>query len=177
MTRSRDDGGDSYGFRAMGRGRLGVRVDDLSADLGSYFDLPDGKGALILEVLEDTPAERAGLKAGDVLIQVGERKISGSSDLVEALHDAGKGRISLTVVRKGAKRTLQTELDDAPRAFRPGPGHDMTGMRPRNGRVVIPDVRREVRREPADDRQDIQELRQQLRELQEKLDKLEGDRP
>jgi C-terminal processing protease CtpA/Prc len=159
MMHWHDDGEHTYVFRSMGRGRMGIRVEDLNADLGSYFSKPDGKGALILEVLKDTPAERAGLKAGDVITRIGDHDIAGSDDVVEALGDAPKGPISVTVLRKGAKRTFSPELEAEPRAVRVGPGHDMMVFRPH----------------AAPDRQDeVQRLRDQVRELEERLDKLES---
>jgi serine protease Do len=171
--------GQSFVFRGMGRGRLGVRLEDLGSDLGSYFDVPGGGGALVVEVMKDTPAERAGLKAGDVLTQIGDRKISDSDDVVEALRDAPEGKISITAVRKGASRTIEAELDEAPRRFRMGPGRDMMVLRPRDRRLLVPEVRREARREArrgVQEDQSLRELREELRELREKLDKLEGDR-
>lgn len=182
------DGDGLFNFRTMGRGRLGVRVESLNSDLGSYFDAPDGKGALILEVLSDTPADRAGLKAGDVVVQIGDDKIADADDVVEALSDAPEGKISVTVMRKGTQRTFEAELEEGPRAFRGGRGGDVMVMRPRgrDQRIVIPEIRRDLQREMQRERrearrgagesEELRELRQELRELQEKLDRMEGDR-
>ena len=48
-------------FTSMDRGRLGVRIESLNPGLGDYFGLKDGKGALVVDVVKDTPASRAGL--------------------------------------------------------------------------------------------------------------------
>jgi len=176
------DDPNNFVFRGMGRGRLGVRVEDLNDDLGSYFDVPEGRGALVVEVLKDTPAERAGLKAGDVITEVGDRKISDSDDLVKALRESPKGRLSVTAVRKGHPKSFDAELEDAPRAMRFGPGqHDMTLMRPHGDRrIVVPNVRRDVRRgvreDSGDSDDELRQLREEVRQLREKLDQLEEDR-
>jgi membrane-associated protease RseP (regulator of RpoE activity) len=59
-------GGFMGALGTASRGRLGVRIESLNPKLGDYFGLKDGKGVLVLEVLKDTPAERAALEAGGV---------------------------------------------------------------------------------------------------------------
>src|SRR5262245_27750054 len=61
------DNGDWTMLRGMGRGRLGVQIQDLNSGLGEALDVPGGRGVLVVKVIEDTPAERAGMKAGDVI--------------------------------------------------------------------------------------------------------------
>jgi membrane-associated protease RseP (regulator of RpoE activity) len=150
---------DGNGFTMLGRGRLGVRIEDLDGELGSYFNVPGNAGALVVEVLDDTPAAKAGLKAGDVITRVGDETVKDTNDLQRAVRDA-EGPTSLTVVRKGASRTLSVDLGEAPRVMRmhrSGPGD----------RVVIRGNRDELRRE-------LEELREELRELRRELE--EGDR-
>jgi len=142
----------------MGRGRLGVRVESLNADLGSYFGVPDGKGVLIVEVMKDTPAEKAELKAGDVITRVGDRAVEDAEELVRALpEDAGK--VPLSVVRKGAKRTVQVELDRPERAVRiRRGGPDMIRVRDFQ---PGPELRRE-----------LEDLRRQVEELRREIDRM-----
>jgi C-terminal processing protease CtpA/Prc len=170
----RGEGG--FVMRGMGRGRLGVRVEDMNDDLGSYFE-SDG-GALVVEVLKDTPAQRAGLKAGDVITRVGDEKITSADDLVEALRGAPAGSVSLTVSRKGQERTLEARLEESPRSLRTlRPGRDMMVLRPRDRRVVsprTPEARREFRDE-SEMREEIRRLREELRDLQQKLNQLENE--
>jgi serine protease Do len=158
MMRWHDDGNHMYMFRSMGRGRLGVRVESLNSDLGSYFDKSDGKGAVIVEVLKDTPADRAGLKAGDVITQIGDHDIDASDDVVQALDDAPKGPVSITVMRRGQTRKFSAELEASPRAYRVGPGRDLTVVRPQNSTKD----------------EEVQRLRDQVKELEDRLDKLES---
>ncbi len=165
-----DDAGTIM-LRSMGRGRLGVRIQDLNADLGEALGVPDGKGVLVTEVLEDTPAARVRLKAGDVITQVADRAVDDVNDLHRALQDR-EGRVRITVVRRGARRTVEPELAARPEVMR---------LRRGDGtRVRIPDIRTRVLREHLDsdaERRDLEgqlrELRQELRDLRQKLEAME----
>ncbi len=97
-----------------GRASLGVRVEDLNPDLGKYFGVEDGRGVLILEVLEDSPAEDAGLKAGDVILQLEDEKINDVDDLLDVLEDYDPGdEVTVEILRHGKKREFHVELDDS----------------------------------------------------------------
>ena len=139
------------------RGRLGVHVQDLNPDLGSYFGVPDGKGVLVTEVMSETPAEKAGLKAGDVITKVGDRAVADSDDLVSALRGADK-KVMLTIRRKNASRTIESELRDPTVRYRRGP------MAYR-----APEIR--IQRDVPDDvRRELDDLRRELRDLKSKLE-------
>lgn len=160
-------------MRFMSRGRLGVRVQDLNPDLGSYFGVPDGKGVLITEVMKDTPAEKAGLKAGDVITRVGTHEVKDPGELVEALPSA-EGKVSLTVVRKGSRRTIEAELGKAEGMMRvrrgTGPGQNFTwrsdGGQGSN-RIQIRDLRGD-----ADMRRQMEELRRQVEQLRAEIERM-----
>ena len=145
-----------------GRGRLGVRVQDLNPDLGSYFGVNDGKGVLVVEVLKDTPAEKAGLKAGDVITKAGDRAVQDSEDLVRALRDADK-KVTLTIMRKNASRTIESELRESP-LIRMRHDGDMSW---RDGDIRIHRVQRDI---PDDVRREIDDLRRELRDLKTKVE-------
>jgi serine protease Do len=161
-----DDGDSHFYFDGMpglamfgGRGRLGVRVQNLNPDLGGYFGVPDGKGVLVVEVLKDTPAEKAGLKAGDVITKVGDKAVQDSDDLVSALRDADK-KVTLTIRRKNASRTIESELrDSAMRMRREG------SMSWRDGDLHI----HRITTDSDDVRRELDELRRELRDLKTKL--------
>ena len=157
-----DDAMPGFAMLSGGRGRLGVRIENLSPDLGSYFGVADGKGVLVLEVFKETPAEKAGLKAGDVITKAGDRKVEDSDDLVSALRDAEK-KVTLTVMRQKASRTIESELREKPAMrFRyDGP------MSYRDGDVRIRRVQREM---PDDVRRELDDLRRELRDLKTKLE-------
>jgi hypothetical protein len=91
--------------------RLGINAQDLDGQLGAYFGAPDGKGVLVTEVLPDTPAEKAGLKAGDVITRVEGKQIGTTSDLRENLRaKSATGDITLNILRRGSAMTLRVKL-------------------------------------------------------------------
>jgi predicted metalloprotease with PDZ domain len=150
------------------RGRLGVRIESLNPGLGDYFGLKDGKGALVLEVLKDTPAQRAGLEPGDVITRVDQEAVANGTDLVEALRGKA-GRVALRVVRHGTPRTIEAELERTEptrtRVFGAG-----LGNRPGVQKRII--LRRTDR---GDLRHELDLLKQQLDELRQRLDEQQGD--
>ena len=162
------DGSSMPMMMMMGRGRLGVRVDDLNQDLGTYFSVPDGKGALVTQVIEDTPAARAGMKAGDVILRVGTKSVKDTEELTRAIRAADEGKTSLTVMRKGAKRTFDVELGRAPRAMWRDLNLGPMGFGDDGDHMTI--HRHSVDRSDSDE---LRQLRDEVRMLRERLEKLE----
>lgn len=168
------DSGDMPGLMALpvGRGRLGVRIESLTADLASAIGSPDTRGVFVIEVMKDTPAEKAGLKAGDVITAVDGKAVDDSDDLVRALRDE-KGRVSLAVTRRGARRTVEAELNDSPQVFRwnraDGPmGFGRMGDDGKSYRFrVAPDAKGD-----SELRDELKELREQLRDLRRQLEEM-----
>ena len=157
-----DDAAPGFAMFRGGRGRLGVRVEDLNADLGSYFGVTDGKGALVVEVLKDTPAEKAGVKAGDVITKVGDKAIGNSDDLVRALRSAEK-KVTLTVRRKNAVRTIESELRESPRVMHYRHDAPFAWKEWKDGGI-------RVRVNDDDMRKELDELRKELRDLKTKVE-------
>ncbi len=89
------------------RGYLGVRFQPLTADLARSFGLDSEKGALIASVEKDTPAEKAGLKAGDVIVEYDGRPINDGNELPRyvAATPIDK-KVKLTIVRDGKKQDV-----------------------------------------------------------------------
>ena len=108
-------GGDvSFGFD-NDRGYMGVNLDDLNEQMGEYFGVEDGKGALVTEVVEDSPADKAGLKAGDVIVRLGEKEIDSSSALHKAVADTEpEQQMSVKVLRKGQSKDMSITLGEVP---------------------------------------------------------------
>ena len=116
-------GFDNYNFGGQGliwaqsRTRLGVTVESLSDQLAEYFGAKDGKGVLISEVRDDTPASKAGLKAGDVITAVDGEKVSNVQDLTRAISRKEEGPVNITIIRNQSEQTITVTLEKAePRA-------------------------------------------------------------
>ncbi len=91
---------------------LGVSIMDADADLASYFGVKAGEGVLVTGVVKDTAAEKAGLKAGDVIVAMGDKPVQKSGDVHKALAGLEKGAtLSVTVVRHGKRETLKAVPD------------------------------------------------------------------
>ena len=94
------------------RGRLGVSVQNLGEQLAEYFDV-DG-GALVVSVVEDSPAEAAGIRAGDVITAIADEEVEDPGDLIEALSERDAGPVTVRLVREGQERSITVELEEAP---------------------------------------------------------------
>ncbi|HEX8723145.1 MAG TPA: PDZ domain-containing protein [Pyrinomonadaceae bacterium] len=87
------------------RRRIGVTTTALGKQLADYFGV--SHGVLVSAVEEGSPAEKAGLRAGDVLTEVDGRQVGDADDLVEALSAKEEGEVTLTVVRDRKQRTVR----------------------------------------------------------------------
>lgn len=94
---------------------LGIGAEDLSGQLGAYFGAPDNSGVLVREVHTGTPAEKAGLQAGDVIIQLDGKPIHSLDELRAQLREkSGKKAVNLGILRKGSPLTLPVEIQLPP---------------------------------------------------------------
>ncbi|MDE2878391.1 PDZ domain-containing protein [Candidatus Palauibacter soopunensis] len=112
-------------FYLAGRPRLGANTQSLGDQLAEYFGVEGG--VLVTSVYEDTPAAEGGLRAGDVIVGLGDEDIDDPSDLRRALADLESGEVSVRIVRDGAEQTLTVELEDRERPFRWRRGVDELG--------------------------------------------------
>jgi len=97
-------------LRASGRvqrGRLGVQIDQVSKEVAESLGLSRAQGALVRGVEAGSPAEKAGLEAGDIILKFDGKSIEKSADLPRLVGNTRPGtRSSLTVWRRGAQRDL-----------------------------------------------------------------------
>lgn len=99
-------GGDVI-IRGFGENRqIGVTVTNLSKQLADYFGVAEGKGLLIESVRENSPAAKAGLKAGDVIVEIDGKEVKNSLDMVRALNEKKEGGVNLTIVREKNRQTI-----------------------------------------------------------------------
>lgn len=108
-------------FSTVRGGRLGVHVQSMSTELRGYFGAPEDRGILVSKVVEDSPAAKAGFKAGDVILEVDGDRIADHGDLVRAVSAKPAGsEVMLTVLRDKKKSSLTAKLGDEPQAEGPG---------------------------------------------------------
>jgi len=113
--------------------RIGVSTQNLSQQLADYFGAKDG-GVLITSVSENSPASKAGLKAGDVITAIDGAKVTSPNDLTQGLSKKETGDVTLTIIRDHNTRTVTVTPEKNPNAdlFKTG----RLGTR----RVTIPSV-------------------------------------
>ena len=102
-------------FRHADRGYLGVHLDDLGEQLGEYFNVEGGEGALVTEVVEDSPAQQAGLQAGDVIVSFGDEKVTSSADLHGVIGETKpEQEVTVKIIRKGKRKEIKITLGELP---------------------------------------------------------------
>ncbi len=97
-----------------GRGRLGVTVDTVSDQLAEYFGAPEG-GALVTNVLPDSPAARAGMKAGDVITAIDGQHMHDAADVSRAMSRAlAGGELKVDYLRDKKPGSASVTIEAAP---------------------------------------------------------------
>jgi predicted metalloprotease with PDZ domain len=103
----------------MTRGRLGMALHDLNEGLAGYFGVKKDQGVLVLDVQAGSPAEIAGVKAGDVIVALDGKSITSVQDFRDTISDLAEGdTVSVEVVRKGASRTIELAVSESPGSYR-----------------------------------------------------------
>jgi len=97
------------------RGYVGVYPDEVTADMVEYFDLQGKEGVLVTNVGADTPAEKAEIKRGDVIVEFDGKKITGVDQFRMLAADATPGeKVDVVLVREGRKKTVSLEVGEKP---------------------------------------------------------------
>jgi serine protease Do len=129
------------------RGQLGVLIQDMNQSLAQSFGLPRPEGALVSSVSRDSPAARAGLEPGDVIVSLNGQEIEGSSDLPPRVAALKPGTTAkLEVFRDHHKRDIEVRVGEAkggtPAASQDGGDHtDKLGL---SVRPLTPDEQKQA---------------------------------
>jgi serine protease Do len=134
------------------RGWLGVSIQDLTPEMAKKFGLSAPKGALVAQVVKDSPAEKAGLKRGDVLLSYRGNAIPDSSTLRNEVAGTPSGQeAKVTVWREGKERWFTVKigsLEDATRML-------AASVRERLGVVVRPVTEKEAQKYQLDPQEGV----------------------
>lgn len=110
------------------RGYLGVEIDDLEAGMGEFFATQNGKGAIVMKVLEDSAAAKAGLKTDDIIVEVAGEPVATANDLMNRVARYQPGsKIDVVVLRDGKRKTVAITLDKRPQEVAAAGGGAPTG--------------------------------------------------
>lgn len=142
-----------------GGSRLGVQIQPLTNGLRKYFGVPEDKGVLVSDVVEDSPAEKAGIVAGDVIVSVDGQPISGIGDLIEEISETDPGEsVEIVLIRERVETKLNATVEKAESEhgfeWHHGPGDSSFDFVCPKG-IVDGELQREM-----------SELREELREIE-----------
>lgn len=99
-------------------GFLGVQIQDLSEQLSEYFKVKNGNGVLVSEVVEGSPAAKAGLKAGDIIIKVDDEDIENAGDLTTIIRGyEPEAKVSISIIRDRKKKKLKATLGETEQGY------------------------------------------------------------
>lgn len=177
------------------RGYLGVMSQPISEELAGYFGVKDGKGALVSEVVKDSPAAKLGLQAGDVITKVDGEAIDGPGELMRAVRKIGEAKdVDVEWIREKRVKTGKAAIE-----LREGwaggtggmPGREMREMKSLRGMHELRNMPKRMRsferhppppggadmspRAGGPDRDEMAAMRNEMEALRKELQKLKEE--
>lgn len=93
------------------RGWVGVSIQEISKELSEYYKLEDNEGVLVVEAFEGDPAEKAGIKANDIIIEIDGEKVESNRGLTSLIASKAVGsKIKVKILRDGKKKTFTVKI-------------------------------------------------------------------
>ena len=93
------------------RGYIGIGMQEINPDMAEFFKLENNKGALINHIVEDGPADKAGLKKDDVIIRVGKKDVEDTQDLRNIIgFTAPETDVDFTIIRNGKQKKITVTI-------------------------------------------------------------------
>jgi len=137
----------------VSRGRIGVLIQEVTRDLATSFGLDRPRGALVNSVEKGSPADKAGIRATDIITRFGAKLVESSSDLPRMVGGTAPGsRLDVQVWRKGEAQTLEITVGElkedrvAARDVSPGERSSGAGAANRLG-IVVTELSAEQKRD------------------------------
>jgi serine protease Do len=130
----------------VSRGWLGVSIQPLTPELAKSFGAKESKGVLVSDVVPDSPASKAGLKAGDIVTEFEGKKLEAPADLQRAVGLTNPGHdVHLRIWREQGEKTVTVKVGEAPdeREAR-GPGGRARSLLGLEVRPVTPEIARQL---------------------------------
>lgn len=162
----------------------GLTLMTLNKQLGEYFGAPRGRGVLVQEVDEGSASEKAGFKAGDVIVKVGDESVRRIDDIQWALEEYDEGdRVEFGILRKGTQRTMTLSKDPSEisglrwyhgEGFRSKPGEldfYLEGLEDMDIEIREPEEIRELEKTRETLKGHFRELKSELNHMRERLER------
>lgn len=97
-------------------GWLGINIQDLNEDLRSYFGVKEAAGIIVVKVYSDSPAEKSGIKEGDLVLALDNQPVKASRDLVRMVSSYEVGaQLPMKILRDGKEMTLKVKIGAGPK--------------------------------------------------------------
>ncbi len=120
--------------KQVSRGWMGVAIQPITKELADYYGVKEKTGVLVAKVFEGDPAEKAGIKPGDVVVEINGKTIENPRDLTVTIANLKvKETVKVTVVRDGDRKTFKVKLgkrpEENPQALASGQTYDTFGFK------------------------------------------------
>lgn len=110
--------GDLMAYGEVQRPWLGITALDITPKVVAYYNLPVSKGTIVMRVVEGSPAYKAGLEEGDIILKVGDAGIESMQQLLGEVNKKSRGeKVRLAVIRGKEKFTVEVKLGKIPETF------------------------------------------------------------
>jgi serine protease Do len=124
------------------RGWLGVSIQELSPELASQFGLEESKGVLVSDVLDNSPAKKAGLERGDVIVEFDGKPVENPTQLRNHVAQTSVGKKAVVkFIREKAPRTVEVTIAEQPKTVAQAGGEEGGGSIRPSGLLSDLDVR------------------------------------
>ena len=111
VNKAKEIMGDLVSYGRVKRGWLGVSVRNITPEMAKAYKVEGNNGAMVNDVFKGDPADKAGLKRGDVIVELNGQKVKDSNDFVQKVRTLAPGTIAkIGVVRKGKKMNFNVKL-------------------------------------------------------------------
>jgi len=120
--------------KSVSRGWMGVAIQNITEELAQYYNIEETKGVYVAKVYEGDPADKAGMKAGDVILMIDDKKIRTSRDLSLTIAGSLVGEeVDVQLIREGKEKLLKVKLgkrpENGPETINENQGFDLFGFR------------------------------------------------
>ncbi|MEO8574057.1 MAG: PDZ domain-containing protein [Pyrinomonadaceae bacterium] len=106
---------EPFAFRMNSGRRIGIAVTPLTKQLSEHFGVESG--VMVSDVRADSPAAKAGLRAGDIIVEVEGKDVTGDIDLIRAITEKKEGDVALTFIRDGNRQTISVTPEKSDAGF------------------------------------------------------------
>jgi serine protease Do len=90
--------------------RSGLMVENITPQLGEFFGVKDGNGVLVRAVEKGSRGEKAGFRAGDIIVKINDKPVHDTGDFTDVMHSRDTGTVSVGVIRDKKEQNLNLEL-------------------------------------------------------------------